>query len=202
MPHHPKYVACSDHSPCRQYDPDLPRGQRFSVLAASSIYRLYHSVALLLPDGSVLVAGSEQSTCDATCTLSAPFLRQFQAERFLPFYFFGQEADSRPSIALVSASTAPLGGSLTINYAGSVTSIAITSPAAITHQIKHEPGGGPAGNHGQLPGGKCDRAPAPCQRGGGPSWLVHAVDHEWGCSLCAGILDQAHSCSLRMNFMA
>ena len=38
-----------------------PNGARFSVLAASGIKRLYHSTALLLPSGDLLVMGSEQS---------------------------------------------------------------------------------------------------------------------------------------------
>jgi hypothetical protein len=60
------------------YNPDAPRGSRFTVLAASTIYRLYHSVAFLLPDGSVLVAGSEQTTCDPDCNLISPALTQYQ----------------------------------------------------------------------------------------------------------------------------
>ena len=40
------------------YDPDQPLGGRFSRGASSIIARLYHSVALLLLDGRVLVAGS------------------------------------------------------------------------------------------------------------------------------------------------
>ncbi len=66
------------------YDPDKPNGSRFTVLAASSIYRLYHSVAMLLPDGSVLVAGSEESTCDANCALYAPAFIQHQVRKRQP----------------------------------------------------------------------------------------------------------------------
>lgn len=39
------------------YDPTKAKGQRWTRLAASGIARLYHSVALLLLDGTVLVAG-------------------------------------------------------------------------------------------------------------------------------------------------
>lgn len=45
------------------YDPYAPAGQRYSCLAASPIPRYYHNSALLLPDGEVLVAGSEQGGC-------------------------------------------------------------------------------------------------------------------------------------------
>ena len=42
------------------YDPSAPVGGRFKVMAASGIKRLYHSTAMLTPDGNVLVMGSEQ----------------------------------------------------------------------------------------------------------------------------------------------
>jgi hypothetical protein len=42
------------------YNPYATAGQRFSVMAATNIERFYHSVAMLLPDGSVFVAGSER----------------------------------------------------------------------------------------------------------------------------------------------
>ncbi|KAG9550743.1 hypothetical protein KCU71_g12611, partial [Aureobasidium melanogenum] len=40
------------------YDPYKPKGQRFTKSATSEIPRMYHSVAILLPTGEVLVAGS------------------------------------------------------------------------------------------------------------------------------------------------
>ncbi|KDQ33386.1 hypothetical protein PLEOSDRAFT_152955 [Pleurotus ostreatus PC15] len=42
------------------YDPRAPKGERFSTkgLPTSDIPRLYHSVATLTPDGSVMIAGS------------------------------------------------------------------------------------------------------------------------------------------------
>lgn len=41
------------------YDPSLPVGQRFSRMASTIVARLYHSEAILLPDGRVLVTGSD-----------------------------------------------------------------------------------------------------------------------------------------------
>lgn len=42
------------------YDPSAPAGSRWSRkgLSDSSVARMYHSAATILPDGSVLVAGS------------------------------------------------------------------------------------------------------------------------------------------------
>lgn len=104
------------------------------MLAASPIYRLYHSVAFLMPDGSILVAGSEQTPCDPQCILAAPTLIQYQAERFLPHYFFGQEAAARPVIGSISSTAVKMGQTLRIAYSGVVNSVVITSPAAVTHQ--------------------------------------------------------------------
>ena len=44
------------------YDPTKPVGQRFSILANTIVARLYHSEATLLPDGRVLVSGSDPQT--------------------------------------------------------------------------------------------------------------------------------------------
>jgi hypothetical protein len=41
------------------YNPRAASGSRFRTLAASGINRYYHSIALLLPDASIMVAGCE-----------------------------------------------------------------------------------------------------------------------------------------------
>jgi hypothetical protein len=41
------------------YDPSKPRHKRFSILGTTSVARLYHSEAILLHDGRVLVTGSD-----------------------------------------------------------------------------------------------------------------------------------------------
>jgi hypothetical protein len=41
------------------YDPSQPVNQRFSIMATTIVARLYHSEAMLLPDGRVLVSGSD-----------------------------------------------------------------------------------------------------------------------------------------------
>jgi len=41
------------------YDPTQPIGQRFSILNTTIVDRLYHSEAILLADGRVLVSGSD-----------------------------------------------------------------------------------------------------------------------------------------------
>jgi hypothetical protein len=40
------------------YDPSLPAGSRFSILGGTTNPRKYHSEGTLLPDGRVLISGS------------------------------------------------------------------------------------------------------------------------------------------------
>jgi hypothetical protein len=44
------------------YDPSQPIGSRISVLNSTTIPRMYHSEATLLPDGRVLISGSDPQT--------------------------------------------------------------------------------------------------------------------------------------------
>jgi hypothetical protein len=62
-------------------------------------------------------------------------LHNLQAERYLPYYFFGSQSLARPVITSVSAAKVAMGQTLRISYTGKVTGATITSPAAVTHQI-------------------------------------------------------------------
>ncbi|KAF8060520.1 WSC domain-containing protein [Scenedesmus sp. PABB004] len=138
------------------YDPKAAAGSRFRTLAASGVNRLYHSTALLLPDASVLVAGSEYGApraprlavlrrapraaraqraaraaageCTAACARPTPWQFQHTAERFLPPYFF---MAGRPGIA----SELRYGGTVTLTYSGAVNGAVLMAPAAVTHQV-------------------------------------------------------------------
>jgi hypothetical protein len=44
------------------YDPSQPVGSRISILGSTTIARMYHSEATLLPDGRVLISGSDPQT--------------------------------------------------------------------------------------------------------------------------------------------
>lgn len=87
------------------YDPEAPKGSRWSNagLGASKIARLYHSSAILLPDASVLVAGSNPN---ADVNISTVFPTTYKAEIFYPPYF---KAAIRPI---------PFGVPQTISYGG------------------------------------------------------------------------------------
>lgn len=97
------------------YDPDAKPGNRWSNagLQTSSIARLYHSSAILLPDGSVFVAGSNPNV---DVNLTTVFPTEYRAEIFYPPYF---GASTRPS---------PSGIPKTLTYGGD--SFDITIPAS------------------------------------------------------------------------
>ena len=77
------------------YNPNAPPGQRWSNagFGSSNIARLYHSSAMLLPDGSVLVAGSNPNY---DVNLTTIFPTTYQAEIFYPSYF---SAPIRPVVS-------------------------------------------------------------------------------------------------------
>ncbi|KAG7095081.1 hypothetical protein E1B28_005869 [Marasmius oreades] len=68
------------------YDPNAEGGKRWSNdgLSSSSIPRFYHSTAILLPDASVLIAGSNPNV-DVNLTTAYP--TEYRAEVFYPPYF-------------------------------------------------------------------------------------------------------------------
>jgi len=68
------------------YNPNAPAGSRWSTanLGSSSIPRLYHSSALLLPDGSVMVAGSNPNI---DVNLTTIFPTTYTAEYYYPPYY-------------------------------------------------------------------------------------------------------------------
>lgn len=87
------------------YDPAAPKGKRWSSagMGTSKIARLYHSSAILLPDASVLIAGSNPNVDVNTTTI---FPTTYAAEIFYPPYF---SATTRP---------APSGIPSTLSYGG------------------------------------------------------------------------------------
>ena len=60
------------------YDPSKPVNSRMSVMANTTIARLYHSEALLMQDGRVLISGSDPQ--------SPFFPEEYRVEVFIPPY--------------------------------------------------------------------------------------------------------------------
>lgn len=70
-----------------QYLPQAPHGQRFRVWNPSVIARMYHSVAFMLPDMSLLVAGSNPNGKPVEYG-EGPYPTEYRVERFSPPYLF------------------------------------------------------------------------------------------------------------------
>ncbi|ORZ06314.1 glyoxal oxidase N-terminus-domain-containing protein [Lobosporangium transversale] len=72
-----------------QYIPNEKRGNRFRVWSPSVIPRMYHSVAFMLPDASLLVAGSNPNGKPVEYG-DGPFPTEYRVERFSPPYLFSK----------------------------------------------------------------------------------------------------------------
>ncbi|KAI0052846.1 copper radical oxidase [Auriscalpium vulgare] len=66
------------------YDPSRPVHNRISILNTTTIARLYHSEATLLPDGRVLISGSDPQTLNADGTPKFP--EELRIEVYIPPY--------------------------------------------------------------------------------------------------------------------
>jgi len=109
-----------------QYDPEA---DRWSTLAAASVPRVYHSVALLLPDGRVWVAGSNHNgdRNRRGDRGTARDRRELRIEIFSPPYLF---AGPRPLLLAAPEETLP-GGAFTV---------ATPEPEAIGAVVLHRAG--------------------------------------------------------------
>ncbi|KAI1005692.1 hypothetical protein K3495_g2532 [Podosphaera aphanis] len=80
------------------YDPKKPVGQRFSIFASSTIPRLYHSCALLLLDGTILVVGSNPVEMPKLRPdVHDAYVTEYRVEQFTPPYLQGKNARRRPT---------------------------------------------------------------------------------------------------------
>ncbi|KAJ0800889.1 putative galactose oxidase [Helianthus annuus] len=77
------------------YRPDEPVGLRFMTLNPGSVPRMYHSTANLLPDGRVLIAGSNPHIF---YKFNAEFPTELRIEAFSPEYLLPEKANIRPVI--------------------------------------------------------------------------------------------------------
>jgi hypothetical protein len=103
-----------------------PRTERWSTMASAQVRRSYHSTALLLPDGRVLVAGSGRSGD----------VNQLNAEIFSPPYLFH---GARPVITS-SPAVVPIGTQFFVGTtdAADITAVALGRLGAVTHAVDME----------------------------------------------------------------
>ncbi|KII92418.1 hypothetical protein PLICRDRAFT_104299 [Plicaturopsis crispa FD-325 SS-3] len=76
------------------YDPTAPAGTRWSRkgLSPSTVPRLYHSGATLLPDGSVFVSGSNPN---ADYNTDVTYATEYRVEKFYPLYYNERRPEPR-----------------------------------------------------------------------------------------------------------
>ena len=84
------------------YDPNQASGQRFSRCASTNIARLYHSVAMLMLDGSIMVAGSNPVQMPILQpSPQNPYVTEFRVETFTPPYW----GKARPTAVVLSTTS-------------------------------------------------------------------------------------------------
>ncbi|KAJ7536176.1 hypothetical protein O6H91_12G058900 [Diphasiastrum complanatum] len=77
------------------YQPKVIQGLRFMVLSPTTVARMYHSTANLLPDGRILLAGSNSHYF---YTFDGDFPTELRLEAFSPEYLSPDLASLRPTI--------------------------------------------------------------------------------------------------------
>ncbi|PVH95878.1 copper radical oxidase [Periconia macrospinosa] len=106
------------------YNPTKPLGSRFTVMANTTVARLYHSEALLLDDGRVLVSGSDP--------LDNRFPEEYRVEVFIPPYLMGNPV--RPSLVMNdNQKDWSYGGTYTFSSNATVAKLAVMGVGGSTH---------------------------------------------------------------------
>lgn len=121
------------------YDPEAPKGRRYTEFAQTNIMRLYHSTACLHITGEVLITGCE--TCDGSVggqlygvDLSDTAPSEHRIELLTPPYIAA--GIERPTIT-GTPKVFNRGDTITVNYrySGKITGAALAAPCADTHSI-------------------------------------------------------------------
>ncbi|KAF9028787.1 copper radical oxidase [Hymenopellis radicata] len=115
------------------YDPAAPSGQRFSSdgIPASAIPRMYHSTATLIPDGTIMLAGSNPNT-DVTTAVRFP--TEYRMEFLSPPYM----SRPRPTYTQLPATvdyTQTFTLSVSLPDTASNVSVALMDPGFATHGV-------------------------------------------------------------------
>jgi hypothetical protein len=112
-----------------------PNPGRWDEGPVANISRNYHSTALLLPDGSVLLAGGNKHALNSRWNQPSGEGRVLQTEIFMPWYALPEV--SRPSISDTTPNP-PRSGNWTITTGTgtpgtSITRVALIAPGSVTH---------------------------------------------------------------------
>lgn len=104
------------------YDPSKPVNNRFSVMANTTVDRLYHSEAILLDDGRVLVSGSDPE--------DDRHPQEYRVEVFVPPYLMGSPV--RPAINVTNKDWA-YGETVSFISTKSVAKVSLLGAGSSTH---------------------------------------------------------------------
>ena len=123
------------------YDPAAPHGQRWTHGASSTIPRLYHSVALLLLDGTLMIAGSNPVQMPIlTPNAANPYVTEFRVEVYTPPYLQGDNANRRPTnVKLSGTNLTANSATFTISFAAPTNAqavqVALYHGGFVTHSL-------------------------------------------------------------------
>jgi hypothetical protein len=118
-------LATSPNHNAVLYDPSKPLHNRMSVLANTTIDRLYHNEAVLLPDGRVLVTGSDPE--------DLRFTQEYRVEVFIPPYLMG--GVKQPNVTLTNGDDFAYSASISISvtlYHGTTASMRVSLMTAVS----------------------------------------------------------------------
>ncbi|CAI6337783.1 unnamed protein product [Periconia digitata] len=106
------------------YNPVKPLGSRFTVMANTTVARMYHSEAILMDDARVLVSGSDP--------LDNRYPEEYRVEVFTPPYLMGNPV--RPSLVIAdNQKDWAYGNSYTFTSNATVTKFSILGVGGSTH---------------------------------------------------------------------
>lgn len=123
------------------YDPAKPLGQRWTTGGTSTIARLYHSVALLLLDGTLMITGSnpvEQPILEPST--QNPYVTEFRVEIYTPPYLQGDNANKRPTDVVISSKSLTANSetfkvTFTVPTGASAAKVALYHGGFVTHSL-------------------------------------------------------------------
>ena len=107
------------------YDPSQPIGSRISILNNTTIPRMYHSEATLLPDGRVLISGSDPETTGLN--------EELRIEVYIPPYL--NQGLTQPTVTVPNTDWA-YGGQFQVNvhlFQGQTMSVSLVAAVSSTH---------------------------------------------------------------------
>ena len=107
------------------YDPSQSLGSRISILNSTTIPRMYHSEATLLPDGRVMLSGSDPQT--------SGLLEELRIEVYIPPYL--NQGLTQPTVTVSNTDWA-YGGQYQINvqlFQGQAMRVSLVAAVSSTH---------------------------------------------------------------------